>query len=118
MGPGEDLTTTVRRRRAERRGAAIVRAVGERSLAALVLRSWSEMTSDDAISQWAFAGLAAHAIKAHAGGKSAAKNSMVYPFVRTAPLGKSPLSNPQQESQEISGVVRPSLPASLEPPGY
>ena len=51
-------------------GAAIVRAVGERSLAALVLRSWSEMTSDDAISQWAFAGLAAHAIKAHAGGKS------------------------------------------------
>jgi hypothetical protein len=52
-------------------GAAIVRAVGERSLAALVLRSWSEMTSDDAISQWAFAGLAAHAIKAHTGGKSA-----------------------------------------------
>ncbi|MEK9526974.1 MAG: hypothetical protein VWZ83_11280, partial [Acidimicrobiaceae bacterium] len=30
MGPGEDLTTTVRRRRAERRGAAIVRAVGGR----------------------------------------------------------------------------------------
>jgi hypothetical protein len=50
-------------------GAAIVLAVAQRSLAPLVLRSWVEMSSDEAISQWAFAGLAAHAVKAHTGGE-------------------------------------------------
>ena len=50
-------------------GTAIIKAVGDRSLKALVMRDWAEMTSDGALSQWAFAGLAAHAIKAHRGGK-------------------------------------------------
>ena len=59
-------------------GAAIVRAVGERSLAPLVLREWTEMESDAAISQWAFAGLAAHAVKAHNQGRSVAGTAIKY----------------------------------------
>ena len=59
-------------------GAAIVTAVAERSLAPLVLRSWAEMSSDEAISQWAFAGLAAHAIKAHTEGKTVKGVAVAY----------------------------------------
>ena len=59
-------------------GPAIVQAVAQRSLSPLVLRSWTEMSSDEAISQWAFAGLAAHAIKVHTGGKTVSGVAVVY----------------------------------------
>lgn len=59
-------------------GAEIVQAVAQRSLAPLVLRTWTEMSSDMAISQWAFAGLAAHAVKVHTGGKTVAGVAVAY----------------------------------------